>query len=169
LDDMEGVQHRGGVGQLVGDRDLVADGGIQRGDLHARAERLAAFADPVRVGLLRPPGHEVRQPGTDLALAVARTHLRRLIRSRASPSGASGPPVVDPLPPSHPTITAHHGALAYLLGSTRYAPPRQPPNASKTAPIASDATECCTWSARARDRRHAHCGPGHSSAGSLPR
>src|SRR5699024_6099316 len=83
-----------------------------------------------------------------LALAVARTHLRRLIRSRASPSGASGPPVVDPLPPSHPTITAHHGALAYLLGSTRYAPPRQPPNASKTAPIASDATECCTWSAR---------------------
>jgi len=47
------------------------------------------------------------------------------------------------------TLCVHHGALAYLPGSTHYAPPRPLRCGSRTTPTPCADTGCCTWSARA--------------------
>lgn len=62
LDDVEGVQHAGGVLELVIDRVLLTLERIRRRDLNAFAERLAAFVQPVSVGLARSAGDRVQQP-----------------------------------------------------------------------------------------------------------
>ena len=56
LDDMEGVEDRDGVLELVIDRVLVPVERVQGRDLHAPTEALTAFSEPVGVGLARPAG-----------------------------------------------------------------------------------------------------------------
>lgn len=51
LDDVERVEHRGGVFEFVVDRGLVSVERVQRRDLHVLAERVAALTEPGRVGL----------------------------------------------------------------------------------------------------------------------
>jgi hypothetical protein len=51
FDDVEGVEHRDGVGELVVDGVLVAMERVQRGDLNPLAERVAAVTKPRLVGL----------------------------------------------------------------------------------------------------------------------
>ena len=51
LHDVERVEHRGRVIEVVIDRGLVARERVERGDLDAVAKRRAAVLQPARVGL----------------------------------------------------------------------------------------------------------------------
>ena len=78
LDDLEGVEHGDGVGQLVADRVGIAtervQGGMLDGDLHVHA----VFGEPVGVdlppnGVDLPPNalDRIQQPGLQAAVLVA--------------------------------------------------------------------------------------------------
>ena len=71
LDDVERVQHRGGVLELIIDRGLVSGERVQRRDPHAGTERRAALVEPGRVGLPGAAGDEVQQPRPRLPVLVA--------------------------------------------------------------------------------------------------
>src|SRR5699024_6817492 len=64
LDDVEGVQHAGGVLELVIDRVLVALERVQRRDLDSLAELIAAFVQPVAVCLTGSTRDQVQEPGS---------------------------------------------------------------------------------------------------------
>ncbi len=83
LDDMERVQHRGGVLELVVDRGLVAGERVKSCDLHLPSERVAAFAEPGGVGLPGAARNEVEQPVPRLPGAVAAQvdHAGQLLRA----------------------------------------------------------------------------------------
>src|SRR5690606_34100691 len=110
LHDVEGVQYGGGVGELVGDGGLVAGEGIQRRDLHTRAERLGSVGEPVGVGLLRPARHEIEQSGADLAFGVAGQvdHAGELLGTAA--------PHIDVVPDVLIDPEADHAFEAGLIG-----------------------------------------------------
>jgi len=65
LDDVEGIQDRAGVFELVIDGVLVPVERVQRGDLDSGSERLATLLQPRLVGLTRAAGDQVEQPGLD--------------------------------------------------------------------------------------------------------
>ena len=71
LDDVEGVEHGDGVGQLVADRVGIAtervQGGMLDGDLHVHA----VFGEPVGVDLPRTALDRIQQPGLQAAVLVA--------------------------------------------------------------------------------------------------
>ena len=62
LDDVEGVQHAGGVLELVIDRVLVSLERVQRRDLDLLPEPLTALAQPVAIDRPGPTWDEVEQP-----------------------------------------------------------------------------------------------------------
>jgi len=70
FDDVEGVQHRDGVGELVVDGVLVAMERVQGGDLNPLAERVAAVSKPRLVGLTRAARDQVQQPDPEVSVLV---------------------------------------------------------------------------------------------------
>lgn len=70
LDHMEGVEHGGGVLELVVDGVLVAVERVEGGDLDTVAEVLATLFEPVAVGLPGPAGHQVQQPRPRVAVLI---------------------------------------------------------------------------------------------------
>jgi hypothetical protein len=71
LDDLEGVEDRGRVGELVVDGVLVAVERIQRRDGDLLPERLAVFLEPVGVDLPPgPAGNQVEEPGPNASVLV---------------------------------------------------------------------------------------------------
>ena len=70
LHDVERVEHRGGVGELVVDGVLVAVERVQARHLDSPAERVTALLQPVGVGLPGPAGAQVQQPRPGPAVAV---------------------------------------------------------------------------------------------------
>ena len=70
LDNMERVEDGAGVVEVVIDGVLVSVERVQGGDLHARAEILAAVFEPVAVGFTRSSGNEVKQPGPGTTLGI---------------------------------------------------------------------------------------------------
>ena len=81
LDDVEGVQHAGRVLELVIDRVLVSLERVQRRDLDPLAERLAAFVQPVSVGLAGSAGDEVEEPRGRVGSAGQVDHPGELLRA----------------------------------------------------------------------------------------
>ena len=65
LDDVEGVQDRAGVFELVIDGVFVPVERVQRGDLDSGSERFTAVLQPRLVGLPGTAGDQVEQPGLD--------------------------------------------------------------------------------------------------------
>lgn len=83
LDDMERVQYRAGVLQLVVDRVLVPVERVEGGDLHASCERLTTLLQPCTVRLAGPSWNEVQQPGPGVAIGVSGEvdHPSQLLRA----------------------------------------------------------------------------------------
>lgn len=84
LDDVEGVQHAGGVLELVVDRILVALERVQCRDLDSLAELLVAFVEPAPVGLPGSAGDEVEEPDTGVGPASQIDHPGELFRSASA-------------------------------------------------------------------------------------
>ena len=80
LDDMERVQHAGGVLVLVIDRVLVSLERVQRCDLDLLAELIAALVEPVSVGLAGSAGDEVKEPGSGVGSSSQIDHPGELLR-----------------------------------------------------------------------------------------
>lgn len=80
LDDMERVQHAGGVLELVIDRVLVSLEQVQRCDLDPLAELIAALVEPVSVGLAGSAGDEVKEPGSAVGSSSQIDHPGELLR-----------------------------------------------------------------------------------------
>ena len=59
LDDVKGVEHAGGVLELVIDGVLISLEGIQRRDLHPRAQVFSALGQPVLMRGARPSWDQV--------------------------------------------------------------------------------------------------------------
>src|SRR5690606_5801071 len=83
LDDMERIEHRGRVIELLIDRGLVSRERVESCDLDTVTERRAAALQPARVGLPRPARHEVQQTRMRDAVLVASEvdHPRQLLRA----------------------------------------------------------------------------------------
>lgn len=79
--DVEGVQHAGGVLELVIDRVLVALERVQRRDLGPFAERVAAFVPPVAVCLTGSARDQVQEPGSRMRSASQIDHPGELLRA----------------------------------------------------------------------------------------
>lgn len=71
LHDVEGVEHRDRVVELVVDGGLVAGERVERRDLHVATEGVTALDQPARVRLRCPAWHQIQQPRPRLALRVA--------------------------------------------------------------------------------------------------
>ncbi|WP_029088604.1 hypothetical protein [Brevibacterium album] len=68
LDDAEGIQHAGGVLEMAIDRVFVSLERFQRRDLDALAKHLAAFVQPVPVGLAGSARtRDLTRPGSKVA------------------------------------------------------------------------------------------------------
>ena len=83
--DVERIQHRDDVGELVIDGVAVAAERVQGGHLDPGAELLPAPAQPVGVDLPGPPGHQVQQPGPDADLPVRSSAAGSGRPSRSTP------------------------------------------------------------------------------------
>ena len=70
LDDVERVEHRAGVLELVIDPVLVPVERVQGGDLDPLAERLPAIRQPGLVRVAGPTGQQVEQPRPDDEFAL---------------------------------------------------------------------------------------------------
>ena len=74
LDDMEGIEHAGGVLELVINGVLVSLEGIQSRDLHPRTEVFSALGQPVLVHGARPAWDQVQQAGRGMILPACQVH-----------------------------------------------------------------------------------------------
>ena len=74
LDDVECIEHRSGVFELVPDRVEVAAERIQRRHADPAGERFAAGGQPVGVGLPGPARHQVQQPCLRSTVAPGQVH-----------------------------------------------------------------------------------------------
>ena len=68
LDDVKGIEHAGGVLELIVDGVLISLEGIQRRDLDTGAEVFAALFKPVLVHGARPAWDQVQQAGRGMIL-----------------------------------------------------------------------------------------------------
>ena len=68
LDDVKGIEHAGGVLELIVDGVLISLEGIQRRDLDTGAEVFAALFKPVLVHSARPAWDQVQQAGRGMIL-----------------------------------------------------------------------------------------------------
>ena len=74
LDDVKGVEHAGGVLELVINGVLISLEGIQRRDSHPRTEAFAALGQPVLVHGARPSWDQVQQAGRGMILPACQVH-----------------------------------------------------------------------------------------------
>ena len=74
LDDVKGVEHAGGVLELVIDGVLISLEGIQRRDLHPRAQVFSALGQPVLMRGARPSWDQVQQPCRGMILPACQVH-----------------------------------------------------------------------------------------------
>ncbi|AKU65596.1 hypothetical protein ADJ76_07455 [Schaalia meyeri] len=74
LDDVKGVQHAGGVLELVINGVLISLEGIQCRDSHSRAEVFSALGQPVLVHGARPSRDQVQQAGRGMILPACQVH-----------------------------------------------------------------------------------------------
>ena len=123
-DDVEGVQDRAGVFELVVDRVLVPVERVQRRDLDPGPERLAPVDQPGLVGVAGAAGDQVEQPRADhefaCAVGVHREvhHPGQLLRSPAAVLDRLGGHVVP--------VGSARGAVPGLLGVRFPGPPAEP-------------------------------------------
>ena len=68
LDDVKGIEHAGGVLELVINGVLISLEGIQRRDSHPRTEVFAALGQPVLVHGARPSRDQIQQAGRGMIL-----------------------------------------------------------------------------------------------------
>ena len=90
--DMERVQHRSRVFELVINRVLVAVERISGRDLDLCPERIAMVVEPGLVHLARAPRHQIQQSCPDLAGGVTGQihHAGELFRAAATPRLPAG-------------------------------------------------------------------------------
>jgi len=128
LDDVERVQDRGRVRELGADRGTVASERVQGGDLDRVAELCSSLDEPVGVGLLRAPGDQVEQPGTDACVLVTAqvNHRGQLLGATLGRVAVVPDVLVDPQR-RHAVEPCRVGREADQLGLDR-APKRRPPD-----------------------------------------
>ena len=74
LDDVKGIEHAGGVLELIVDGVLISLEGIQRRDSHPRSEVFAALGQPVLMHGARPSRDQVQQAGRGMILPACQVH-----------------------------------------------------------------------------------------------
>ena len=74
LDDVKGIEHAGGVLELVINGVLISLEGIQRRDSHPRTEVFSALGQPVLVHGARPSRDQVQQAGRGMILPACQVH-----------------------------------------------------------------------------------------------
>ena len=74
LDDVKGIEHAGGVLELVINGVLISLEGIQRRDSHPRTEVFAALGQPVLVHGARPSRDQIQQAGRGVILPACQVH-----------------------------------------------------------------------------------------------
>ena len=74
LDDVKGIEHAGGVLELVINGVLISLEGIQRRDLDTGAKLFAALGQPVLVHGARPSWDQVQQAGRGMILPSCQVH-----------------------------------------------------------------------------------------------
>jgi hypothetical protein len=158
---VEGVQHRGGVFELVADRVAVAAERVQRRRSDSGGDRLTVGAEPVGVDLPGPAGHQVQQPRPGLPLCLVRSTIP-VCPSAPSLAGAGGADVlVDPggVDPGQPV-----GVISQL-GQQRAASSRV-----ATARALTPCSTCppCTCSKWPGTRRSADCRRAAAGGGDQP-
>ena len=151
LDDVERVQHRDRVWQLVADGVGIPAERVQRGVLHGRGEPLGLGGQPPRVGGPRPARDHVQQPGTHASVlvtsqidhaghgpvpAVVRGLPDVLIDAQrhhsAQPAGVCQPPHgfdLDRVPgrvPVHPKVAGQRRDRGVVMGQRVGGPPDRP-------------------------------------------
>ena len=76
LDDVKGVEHAGGVLELVINGVLISLEGIQRRDSHPRTEVFAALGQPVLMHGARPSRDQIQQAGRGMILPASGPRCR---------------------------------------------------------------------------------------------
>ena len=76
LDDVKGIEHAGGVLELVINGVLMSLEGIQRRDLHPRTEVFAALGQPVLMRGARPSRDQIQQAGRGMILPASGPRCR---------------------------------------------------------------------------------------------
>ena len=74
LDDVKGIEHAGGVLELVINGVLISLEGIQCRDSHPRTEVFAALGQPVLVHGARPSRDQIQQAGRGMILPACQVH-----------------------------------------------------------------------------------------------
>ena len=74
FDDVKGIEHAGGVLELVINGVLISLEGIQRRDLDTGAKLFAALGQPVLVHGARPSWDQVQQTGRGVILPACQVH-----------------------------------------------------------------------------------------------
>ena len=74
LDDVKGIEHAGGVLELVINGVLISLEGIQRRDSHPRTEVFAALGQPVLVHGARPSRDQIQQAGRGMILPACQVY-----------------------------------------------------------------------------------------------
>ena len=74
LDDVKGIEHAGGVLELVINGVLISLEGIQRRDLDTGAKVFAALGQPVLVHGARPSWDQIQQAGRGMILPACQVH-----------------------------------------------------------------------------------------------
>lgn len=74
LDDVTGIEHAGGVLELVANGVLISLEGIQRRDLYPCTEVFSALGQPVLVHGARPSRDQVQQAGGGMILPACQVH-----------------------------------------------------------------------------------------------
>ena len=74
LDDVKGIEHAGGVLELVINGVLISLEGIQRRDLDTGAEVFAALGQPVLMHGARPSRDQIQQAGRGMILPACQVH-----------------------------------------------------------------------------------------------
>jgi len=74
LDDVKGIEHAGGVLELVINGVLISLEGIQRRDLDTGAKLFAALGQPVLVHGARPSRDQIQQAGRGMILPACQVH-----------------------------------------------------------------------------------------------
>ena len=76
LNDVKGIEHAGGVLELVINGVLISLEGIQRRDSHPRTEVFSALGQPVLVHGARPSRDQVQQAGRGMILPASGPRCR---------------------------------------------------------------------------------------------